>query len=118
MTSIERLNQSSREEAFGALLACCGSTRWAQRMVEARPWADSASLHETAECIWWELRPQDWLEAFASHPKIGERQGAQPESSQSSRWAEAEQAGTRDTARETLADLAEANRAYQEKFGY
>ncbi|HZS08404.1 MAG TPA: 2-oxo-4-hydroxy-4-carboxy-5-ureidoimidazoline decarboxylase [Blastocatellia bacterium] len=118
MTGIERLNNASREEAFAALLACCGSTRWAQRMVEARPFADPSALQETAERIWWELRPQDWLEAFASHPKIGERPAAGHQPAQSSRWAEAEQAGTRSAASETLDDLAEANRAYQEKFGY
>lgn len=116
MTSLEELNNAPREEAFAALLACCGAPRWAQRMVMARPFADVAALLAEAESIWWELRPDDWLEAFASHPRIGERQ-AQP-STQAAQWSEAEQAGTRNAADETRLALRVANRAYEERFGY
>jgi OHCU decarboxylase len=118
MFSLEQLNNSAREEAFRALLSCCGSTKWAQRMVTARPYADVASLLAIADRIWWELRPDDWLEAFAGHPRIGEREAQRQQSAQSSQWSEEEQSGTRNTDDEILAALAEANRAYQEKFGY
>jgi OHCU decarboxylase len=115
---IRTLNGASREEAFASFLACCGSMKWAQRMVESRPFADSASLCQTAERIWWELRPDDWLEAFASHPRIGERKTAQNQPARSSEWSAQEQSGTSDTTAETLSALAEANREYQDKFGY
>jgi 2-oxo-4-hydroxy-4-carboxy-5-ureidoimidazoline decarboxylase len=115
---IQRLNAASREEAFTELLACCGSIKWAQRMVESRPFANAAALFEASEQNWWELRPGDWLEAFASHPKIGERQAAQNRSGHSSEWSAQEQAGMRDAAGETVSALAEANRAYQDRFGY
>jgi OHCU decarboxylase len=118
MLSFEQLNNAPREEAFEALLNCCGSTRWAQRMVTARPFTDVASLLATADRIWWELRPDDWLEAFASHPRIGERKAQRQQPAQSSQWSEAEQSGTHNADDEILAALAEANRAYQEKFGY
>ena len=118
MKSLELLNQASRDEAFTALLSCCGSTQWASRMVDARPFADGSLLEQTAERIWWELRPGDWLEAFACHPQIGERRAAPHQTAQSSQWSEAEQAGTHHAATETLAALAEANRAYAERFSY
>ncbi|HWQ35146.1 MAG TPA: 2-oxo-4-hydroxy-4-carboxy-5-ureidoimidazoline decarboxylase [Blastocatellia bacterium] len=118
ITGLEQLNAATREDAFAALLSCCGSIRWAQRMTEARPFADSSALIGTAERIWRELRPADWLEAFASHPRIGERRAAVPQSAQSAQWSEAEQSGTRHSTPEILAELAEASRAYEEKFGY
>lgn len=118
MTSLEQLNTEPREKVFDAFLSCCGSMKWAMMMVEARPFADVASLHETAERIWWQLRPGDWLEAFASHPKIGERKAEQIVSEQSSKWSASEQAGINNAANETLAALAKANREYEERFGY
>lgn len=118
MISIEQLNNAAREEAFAALLACCGATRWAQRMVAARPFANLAALLAAAENIWWDLRPDDWLEAFASHPRIGERKASPSQSAQAAQWSQAEQAGTRNAADETLLALRAANRAYEEKFGY
>jgi OHCU decarboxylase len=117
-TGLQQLNAASREAAFAALLACCGSLSWAQRMVAARPFADVASLLATADHIWWELRPTDWLEAFASHPRIGERKAATPQSSQAAAWSAQEQAGTQSPADEVRAALVAANRAYQERFGY
>ena len=117
-TGLQQLNAASREEAFAALLACCGSLSWAQRMVAVRPLADVASLLATADRIWQELRPADWLEAFASHPRIGERNAATPQSSQAAAWSAQEQAGTQQSVDEIRAALAEANRAYEERFGY
>jgi OHCU decarboxylase len=116
--NLAQLNDAPREEGFAALLACCGSLSWAQRMAAARPFVDVASLLATADRIWWELRPADWLEAFASHPRIGERKAATPQSSQAAAWSAQEQAGTQTSADEIRAALAEANRAYEERFGY
>ena len=117
-TGLQQLNAATREDAFAALLACCGSLSWAQRMAAARPFADITLLLATADRIWWELRPTDWLEAFASHPRIGERKAATPQSSQSAQWSEQEQAGTQASANEIMTALAAANRAYEEQFGY
>jgi 2-oxo-4-hydroxy-4-carboxy-5-ureidoimidazoline decarboxylase len=117
-TGLQALNAALSEEALTSLLACCGSIKWAQRMVQSRPFIDPASLYRVSERIWWDLRPDDWLEAFASHPKIGERKAAQNRSVRSSEWSAQEQAGTHGTASEVLSALADANRAYQDRFGY
>jgi allantoicase len=89
------------------LRACCGSNEWVRRMMAARPMADAFS---TADEIWSSLGEKDWLEAFASHPRIGERKA--------SGWASQEQSGAAAAGNETLAALAETNREYEKKFGF
>ncbi len=115
---LEQLNHASRAMAENCFLDCCGSRRWARMMVEARPFADAAALLQQAEQIWQSLEPQDWLEAFAAHPKIGARQAAPQQPAQSAEWSHAEQSGAH-TATDPVRDaLAEANCLYEEKFGY
>jgi OHCU decarboxylase len=100
------------------LLKCCGSTKWAQRLVAERPFTSLPQLVEKAEQIWWSLEPRDWLEAFHSHPKIGEKKAAAATSDQSKRWSEAEQTGVSSAGLETLEALSDLNREYEERFGY
>jgi OHCU decarboxylase len=91
------------------MLACGGSKRWARGMARARPFSDESALLAGADRTWLELSEDDWLEAFAAHPRIGARASGQ---------AAAEQAGARGASPETLAALARANREYEERFGY
>jgi OHCU decarboxylase len=106
--TLRELNQST--DAEDALLRCCGSTRWAQLMASARPFASMQALMAAADECWNALERRDWLEAFAAHPRIGER-AADP-------WAAREQAGTAGAALTVLERLAQANRAYEARFGY
>ncbi len=115
---LERLNSLPPAEAEAELLKCCGSTRWAGRVADARPFESFGALLEEADRTWWSLGREDWLEAFRSHPKIGERKAAAEVSEEARRWSEREQAGARGAPAETLAALAEANREYEERFGY
>lgn len=73
---------------------------------------------EFADQIWWSLDPQDWLEAFHSHPKIGEEKAAAATSIEAQKWSEAEQSGTRDSTQSTMDALAHLNREYEQKFGF
>jgi OHCU decarboxylase len=110
------LNALSPAEAESAFLACCGSRAWAREMTEGRPYADGDELLAAADRVWWSLSPADWREAFAAHPKIGEKK-AEGEV-QFRRWSEQEQAGVESAEAALLAELAEANRIYAERFGY
>jgi len=112
------LNTLPVEEAVKELLQCCGSERWAQEMANRRPYQDPEALVRTANDIWWTLRPDDWLEAFRSHPKIGEKKAAESVSSQSHEWSGQEQAGVSNASVETVDTLATLNREYEEKFGF
>jgi OHCU decarboxylase len=115
---LERLNQASREIAKARFFDCCGSHRWSRMMTEARPFAGVSALLEKAERVWRSLDAEDLLEAFAAHPKIGARGAAPKQQAQSAEWSRGEQSGTRSAADSVLDALAEANRLYEEKFGY
>lgn len=115
---IERLNTLPSEELKGQFLKCCGSTEWAGRMADERPFASLEELLAGADRIWRSLEVDDWLEAFASHPKIGEKKSVRPTAEDTLAWAEQEQSSTRDASNDTLRALTERNKEYEEKFGY
>lgn len=114
---VEKLNGLESEAARAALLSCCGSRRWAEQMLAERPFDDMHELLLTADHVWWSLDATDWLEAFAAHPKIGEKKKV-AEPTTFSRWSEEEQAGASRAAEATQSALAEANHDYERKFGY
>lgn len=87
-------------------------------MVAARPFTDLDQMIETADGIWWSLGPQDWLEAFHSHPKIGEKKAAAETALDAQKWSVQEQSGVENSADDTIKALAELNHAYEEKFGF
>ena len=115
---LELLNSLDANEAASEFLKCCGSNTWARKMGAGRPFMSLNGLLDRADQVWWSLDPRDWLEAFLSHPKIGEKKAAAPTSDQSKRWSEAEQAAVSTAAPETLQALSDLNRQYEEKFGY
>ncbi len=119
---IARLNALSSEEAQAELLKCCGSTNWARRMTQQRPFPTGGDamrrLLDSADRVWWDLGREDWLEAFTRHPRIGEKAAAKDASAETRRWSEEEQSGTRSAREQVLAALAKANRAYEQRFGY
>ena len=116
--NLARFNSLPSAEAETELLKCCGSKEWARRTIAARPFANFDEFSEKAEQVWWSLASSDWLEAFHSHPKIGEKKAAAAPSDQSKRWSEAEQAAVNNAAEATLRELANLNHQYEEKFGY
>jgi len=112
------LNSLPAADAAKELLQCCGSTRWAKQMADARPFATVEAAIASANEIWWSLDQEDWLEAFRSHPKIGEKKTAEPVSTQARQWSGQEQSGVATASQETVESLATLNRAYEEKFGF
>ena len=117
-TELETLNSLSQEQANAEFLKCCGSRTWAHEMNEARPFATVAQLLVTADDVWSSLSKEDWLEAFRTHPKIGEKKASSAQSEQAQKWSAQEQAGTQEATAETGAALAEGNRRYMDRFGF
>jgi len=115
---LQRLNQLPRLEAQQQLLKCCGSRNWAGGVASGRPYETFDELVASAERIWWSQDPADWLEAFRSHPKIGEKKAAAVTTAESQKWSAAEQAGVDNAADDTRETLAELNLEYEAKFGY
>ena len=117
--NIESLKALPPDEALQEFLKCCGSVRWAQAMVQLRQYATTVGgLILFGNEMWSMVEREDWLEAFRSHPKIGERKAAAEVSSQSTQWSGQEQAGVQTAEQETLDQLARLNREYDEKFGF
>ena len=118
MHDLAWLNSLTAEEAAKELRQCCGSGRWAEQMSNDRPYETLEALITHSDRLWWSLTPDDWLEAFRSHPKIGEKKASDKVSVQSQQWSGQEQAGVSSASRNTVDSLAELNRAYEQKFGF
>jgi OHCU decarboxylase len=110
-------NRSSAEEALDAMLACCCARRWAAAMVASRPIAGVPELSAAADHIWSTMEEADWLEAFACHPRIGERKAAHA-SMKSVAWSGQEQSAASSAAERVLAELAAGNAEYEQRFGF
>jgi OHCU decarboxylase len=104
------LNAKTAEVFEERVLACCGSRAWAKELRAARPFATFEALLQTADDVWAGLSADDRLEAFAAHPRIGERGG--------SAWARGEQAGAAEASDESLRELEAGNQEYEERFGH
>ena len=71
------------------------------------------AMREAAARTWAELGREDRLEAFAAHPRIGDRGGAR-----ASAWSRDEQSVSSQAAPEVLKALDDANRDYEQRFGH
>jgi OHCU decarboxylase len=114
---LARLNALPVGEAAEQLRACCGSSRWVEGMLARRPFASMDYLLAAADDAWQATGPKDWDEAFAHHPRIGERQAAAAVSAAAGAWSEGEQATAVGGGAAVRAALAEANAAYERQFG-
>lgn len=115
---LENLNLLSPREAADEFLKCCGSTNWSRRMAGELPFGSEDELLASAERIWWSLQADDWLEAFRSHPKIGEKKAQQHVSADAQKWSEQEQSSAGSATADTIRALSELNREYEQKFGF
>jgi 2-oxo-4-hydroxy-4-carboxy-5-ureidoimidazoline decarboxylase len=117
---LEAWNAASEAEAQDAMLACCGARRWAASMVALRPIASVIALSALADREWSRMEESDWLEAFACHPRIGERspQRTAHASSKSAAWSSQEQASAAIAEDRILAGIAKGNEAYEQRFGF
>jgi OHCU decarboxylase len=115
---LDWLNSMAEDEAVKEFQSCCGSQRWASQMVNGRPFENVEQLREYARDIWWRLESVDWLEAFRSHPKIGEKKTEAKASQKAQQWSGQEQSGVLDASRQTMYSIAELNQEYEAKFGY
>ncbi len=111
------LNELPSPRAAELLQACCGSKRWVTRMLNARPFDDSSQMMNRAAEIWDGLEASDYLEAFAAHPRIGDKEALRSKFS-ADRWAGGEQAGASGASGRVLDELAVANQSYQDRFGH
>jgi 2-oxo-4-hydroxy-4-carboxy-5-ureidoimidazoline decarboxylase len=113
-----RLDAATAADASRLLTECCGATRWVERMVRRRPFGRQDALLVAAEDEWRALGPDDWREAFAHHPKIGDRAPLGASFAATRALSDGEQTGVMSASEAVLDALAEGNRRYEERFGY
>lgn len=114
---LARWNRLPQEEAVREILACCGSRSWAAGMASNRPIQDETSLFATSDVIWRSLGEPDWLEAFRSHPRIGDTSAEEVTRAQSSAWSAQEQQKASTADKAVKMALKWGNREYEQKFG-
>jgi OHCU decarboxylase len=116
-STLDAWNKADEATALEAMLAYCGARRWASAMVALRPIGSVIELSEAADKVWATMTEADWLEAFACHPRIGERKAAQA-SQRSAAWSRQEQSSVATAESTVLAELAEGNAQYERQFGF
>jgi len=114
---LARWNAAPLEAAATLILPCCGSKSWARGMAARRPLRDEGALMAASDEVWRHLNESDWMEAFNSHPRIGESSAPNSSGQRSSAWAMQEQNKVAGAGEAVKIALAEGNREYENKFG-
>ncbi|MHB8499385.1 MAG: 2-oxo-4-hydroxy-4-carboxy-5-ureidoimidazoline decarboxylase [Candidatus Acidiferrales bacterium] len=114
--ALARWNGLQPEQAAESILPCCGSKAWARGMAARRPLLEEAALLSACDQVWKSLSESDWLEAFRSHPRIGESRSPSESPAQSAAWSGEEQRKVGAAGEEVKAALAVGNRAYEHRF--
>ena len=116
--SLEQLNKSDPAVSSELLRQCCSSERWIRRLVNARPFASTVALGTAANEAWLGLDEEDYLQAFAGHPKIGDVGSLKARYANTRQLAAGEQSSVETAGEDLIEALADANTQYEEKFGF
>jgi 2-oxo-4-hydroxy-4-carboxy-5-ureidoimidazoline decarboxylase len=118
MAPSHRIDSATVDEARTLLTACCGSSAWVNRMIALRPFRDDEALYQAARLEWFALQTDDWKEAFAQHPRIGDREHLRARFPATHHLSESEQAGVGGAPDNILDALVAANSSYERRFGF
>lgn len=119
MITLNQLNSLSNEDVVNHLEQCCVSKTWINKMVESKPFASEEALIKKAASIWYDhCTVEDFKEAFTGHPKIGNVETLKQKFAHTADWAGDEQSKMFEADLETIEALAEANKLYEDRFGY
>lgn len=119
MMTLDEFNTLPKATAYTQLEQCCVAETWVNRMLDSRPFSSGDDLIAKAAGIWYnDCTTADIKEAFTGHPKIGDVESLKKKFAHTKAWAGDEQAGVAGANDDMLRELAEANRKYEEKFGY
>lgn len=110
---LSTFNALPHDAAAAELLSCCDSRRWATAVAGLRPYRDFDHLLQEADEAWRALDEEDWLEAIAAHPRIGERAAG---GGAHARWSAAEQSEAGRSEQAVRDEIARLNADYEERF--
>jgi 2-oxo-4-hydroxy-4-carboxy-5-ureidoimidazoline decarboxylase len=114
----QRIDIAADGEARELLRLCCGAPAWIERMLGRRPFGRREEAVSAARDIWFELPADQWREAFAHHPRIGDVDALRRKFATSAPLSEREQAGVTAAPPAVLQALLDGNRAYEARFGH
>ena len=115
---LSELNKATRTEAESFFGNCCTASRWTAAVTAGRPYDNLQTLKSFADCAWQKMGYEDYMEAFAGHPKIGDITSLKEKYHSTLSTASSEQSGINSASLETLQELKDMNSAYEEKFGF
>ncbi|MEU6245949.1 2-oxo-4-hydroxy-4-carboxy-5-ureidoimidazoline decarboxylase [Glycomyces sp. NPDC047010] len=138
MWTLGGFNTADPESATRVLTACCASPAWAERLAAARPYDTLAALTGAALAAFDALDDTEIRRAVDAHPRIGggakrplavpagnagvaaDARGRGPArpSGPEAEWSRGEQARAMTAGAAVQAALAEANAAYEHRFGH
>jgi OHCU decarboxylase len=81
-----------------------------------RPFHTLEALADAASDVWQALAPQDWMQAFAAHPRIGASLNAR--GSRAAMWSTDEQSGVTTADASIRSELERLNGEYESRFGH
>lgn len=126
--SLHRSQQASRVAAYFNALDdassrerfewCCAARRWVEGMQRRRPFASDDEVFRAARDVAETLAEEDWLEAFAAHPQIGDVTSLREKYASTASTAAEEQQGAQSASDATLEALAEKNQRYLARHGF
>jgi 2-oxo-4-hydroxy-4-carboxy-5-ureidoimidazoline decarboxylase len=112
------LDAATDADARAILTRACGASRWVDRMMARRPFGGDARLLRAARIEWFGLTEADWLEAFSHHPRIGDRGSLADRFPATHDLSSKEQSAVNFASARAIDELAEANLAYLDRFGF
>ena len=122
MKSLKWFNSLEPKVATEYLSQCCASQNWVKALLKYFPFNDIVELKEKAGKEWFCLKEADWLEAFRSHPLIGDSSKLKAKfkkaDSQHNKWSGQEQSQMAEASETIIEELAEYNQKYFKKFGF
>lgn len=113
---IRYVNSLFPQAARAFFATACAAGDWVEAMTGGRPYATPVELLDAADAAFDALASAGWLEAFAAHPRIGERHGSQSAAGEAMSRSEQAAVGSGDDV--VARGLADVNRRYEERFGY
>lgn len=116
--TLAELNALPEGRAAEELLRCCGCARWAKTVAAGRPFATKEALLAVADREWSRTSPQEWLEAFTHHPRIGGKDALRAKFAATKTWSMGEQAAVAAADEAVLDELARGNADYEARFGF
>lgn len=113
--ALARLNGQPRDTSFALFLRCSHSAHWARFMLDRMPFTDALALSRCAHEGWQCASENDWHDAFAGHPKIGDVEYLRK---RFDTRAIGEQGQLLEAPEDLIEELARLNTEYQARHGF